>query len=298
MADWPLSGDGQYRKTYGAVIASDTNGTQTTNGTPAGTYGAWVQLTASTDFPAVGFWYGPVTNDALSDYAVDIGIGAASAEKTIVQKLFFNCAGAANVGGSQVYIPIAIPAGSRVSVRISTTLGTVATMTHILTIIGQGFRPSQTLSKCVTYNMPGTVLEGNSTGGIPSVTNYIDPGGTVSATKVFVRISDVASPATTTLQYPVSMALFCFTEFIADATQSSSRFLVDIGIGTSIGSPSDIVLSDIVVQQSATSDRYAVPYFGPVPLSLPAGATVQAGALCNIATVSRRNIGVIMYAFS
>ena len=63
---------------------------------------------------------------------------------------------------------------------------------------------------------------------------------------------------------------------------------------------SAIIIPDIVVSQEANSDRISQSYFGPVPLSIPVGETIQAGVCVNAAsaTVTIRELGVIMYAFS
>lgn len=296
--DWPINGDGQRTATY-AVNILVTNGIQISSGSAAGTYGSWLPMTAASDFDATGFFFSTVAFGAAADYSVDIGVGAAAAEKTIVQKLYFNSTGSANYGGNRVWIPIVIPAGTRISVRCSSSLvATSATMTCILTIVGQGFRPSRSLSSCITYNMPGTLLDGESTSGVPTSSNYCDSSA-ADLYGPFIDITAIASPATTTLIRPIQAAMFAFVPKTSDASAETARWLVNIAVGATEGTvASPYLIEDIVVQNNTADDRFNQPFFGPVPLSLPAGARVQANIKPSNSTVGRRELGVILYGFS
>jgi len=300
MADWPLSGDGQYFKTYGADILSTDGKLASSSNLGADLYGAWVELTTSAgiDSHASGFIYTAIQSGSGRNYLVDIGIGAPGFQITIVQKLYFNIQNSAHSGGIEVYVPIAIPAGTRVWVRISANNPTTVTLTQTLTTIGLGFRPSCTFSKCVTYNLPGTVLDGESAGGAGAPVNFADPGTVASGTKVFVDITNIAGAATT-LAYPISMALFTFVVKTADINTLLNRWYVDIGVGNTIGAPDYIAIPNIPLQGHGNTDRFQQAYFGPVPLSLPAGTKVQAGVcMAGTFTATRRELGIIMYGLS
>lgn len=304
MADWPLSGDGQYFKTYGMIL-STSNAVQSSGSGSQAVPGTWVEVTkiagVSTplEFEAAGFIYTAVANGGASvAQVVDIGIGATFITvTTIIQGIYLDFGGTSPRGGQQIHFPIGIAAGSKIWVRNVANTTSSVTVTHTITPYGFGFRPSRLLSKCTTYNMDGGVADAEVMFCQAIAVQYSDPGGASSATKVFTDITIITSAVP--LLYPIAAALFCIVPGTSDALEITARWFVDIGIGPVIGSPNAIVLSDIAVQGSNSNDRMSQSYFGPVPLSLPAGTVVQAG--CNISvaqTVLRRRLGIVMYAFS
>jgi len=230
---------------------------------------------------------------------MDIGVGPAAASvQAIVTQLYFNLSGSSQRGGHQVYIPIGIPAGSRIWIRMLKTPSAAGGVSHIITIIGRGFRASSPLSGCITYNaVSGPTPFVNSAGGNVGALTMLEPGGTVSGTKLFSIISNSVAP--TTLKAPMSMVMFSFAPTTVGASQPTGRWYLDIGIGAVAGTPDAIVIPNIIIDINATSDRHTQQFYGPVPLSLPAGTTVQ-GGVCSTLTSggSGRTLGVIMYAFS
>jgi len=300
MADWGLGGDGQRFVTYGALPALTAGTLAVSDATVVTNYGAWVELTTATGIAieASAFLYTAfLSTTASNDYMVDIGVGAPGAVQAIVSKLFFFFSGSNLRGGQQVYIPLGIPAGSRVWVRVLSRVLSGA-LTHTITVIGRGFRSPSPLSGCITYNVnSGSAPFVNSTGGSVVALTMLEPGGTVSGTELFSVISNSVAP--TTLKAPMSMALFSFSESVVGAAQPTGRWYLDIGIGAVAGTPDAIVIPNIIVDINATSDRFSQQFYGPVPLSLPAGTTVQ-GGVCSTLTSggSGRTLGVIMYGFS
>lgn len=317
MPDWGLGGDGQRFEAHGLNLgATSVDGELTiASATILGGYGAWVTIpvrditnaitSATTTFDAAGFIYTALSVSGMTEYAVDIGVGPADPPTTIVQRLYVGSYGVANGGGHSAYIPLAVPAGSKLWARICGGLANSGSVGHTITMCGQGWRGAGGLNKCVTYNMTGTVLNGTATNGIrPTTTNYSDPGdvagvySNVYLSAGWLGVSNVASPSTTVLQYPISMALFCFVTNTPDATMAAERWYVDIGIG-SLTAPTPII-ENIIVSVNSADDLYRQPFYGPVPLSLPAGTLVVARCITNIAdlTLTHRAVGVALYGFS
>jgi hypothetical protein len=111
----------QYAVNYGAVTA-DSGGTGIDPGATPGTYGAWVELTASS-VALRGFLFqvGTQRNAARSTYtyAIDIGVGAAGSEQAICEELPRWTYNGHNFLNPQIEGPfmIPIPAGTRIAVR-------------------------------------------------------------------------------------------------------------------------------------------------------------------------------------
>ncbi len=95
---------------------------------------AWTELVASTT--AVSNWVSltpglPTTNSPGTPWTFDIGVGAAGAERLVVENYRYNITSTELVRGSMVPFPVAIPAGQRLSVRYTTD---TTTATHTPTV--------------------------------------------------------------------------------------------------------------------------------------------------------------------
>lgn len=125
---WGVPSGGQIIS-VGEVTAS-SRGTQVDPGASAGTYGAWAQLTASTSaditalYPNMGHALA-VSSQAAQGY-FDIGVGAAASEIPIIENFPYGQDGANNVGsgGPGFWLPVNIPAGSRIAVRARINVNT------------------------------------------------------------------------------------------------------------------------------------------------------------------------------
>lgn len=117
---------------------TDTSGTWTTvtaTGPGSGTLSSWVEIDASTTADMYGMLIGlPTTRSSgqNSSAQIDIGVGAASSEVMVAERLSIGYGAGSPVptsvatngtiatltGGQTVFVPIFIPAGSRVSFRM------------------------------------------------------------------------------------------------------------------------------------------------------------------------------------
>lgn len=112
--------------TLGANTA-DSGGTQLDAGATANTFGAWVQLTASTANPikAMALRTGAINNAAATagQAVLQIGVGAAAAEQGLFEVAFNIGAVGSNFGPMPpVWFPVSIPAGVRVAARFMSTV--------------------------------------------------------------------------------------------------------------------------------------------------------------------------------
>ena len=111
---------------YGTVTAS-SRGTIVDPGAIASTKGSWSELVASapraTRALAMRISLGGNTAPALTLFRVDVGVGAAGSEQTIIGDLVFNSSSAAAVPPTPAVwpaIPVDVPPGARLAVRAST----------------------------------------------------------------------------------------------------------------------------------------------------------------------------------
>ena len=117
MASWPAVYDSGRWETSGAATAASDGATVTAGA--LNTKGSWAELAAATALAGDLLIVQPGACSAAADYLVDIGIGAAGSEQTIVSNLFIrgdssnDCVSTAMT----LPLPIAIPAGTRLAVR-------------------------------------------------------------------------------------------------------------------------------------------------------------------------------------
>ena len=108
--------------TYGATTAT-TRGISIDPGGTAWTYGAYIELASAITRPAKGIFIATSGQNnsvrTLYQWRLDVGIGGAGAETSIISELGMGCA----TGDSDIfpwvtpYIPIRIPAGTRVALK-------------------------------------------------------------------------------------------------------------------------------------------------------------------------------------
>lgn len=100
------------------------------------TKSAWTQLYSSVPFATQGVLLNIRGADFGTRYLVDIGIGGAGSERVIIPDLFLWSNN--STPGMGIYIPIRIPAGSRVSARVAmNTLAGSATVGVQLLLVGE-----------------------------------------------------------------------------------------------------------------------------------------------------------------
>jgi hypothetical protein len=127
------------------------------------TYNAtWTQLVASTAFDAVGFMLrlntATAVSGARSDYIVQLGIGTAGSEQVVMT---------APIGfraiGTQISLPLFIPAGSRIAVRHKGFV-TVKALAYTFDYYGSQNRDMSGLpQKWVAYGLTDTASQSSGT---------------------------------------------------------------------------------------------------------------------------------------
>jgi hypothetical protein len=109
---------------YGFLTAS-SQGTAVTASATANAKGSYAQLTAATSYDLMGFALGFDTQGAAPTNAymfVDIAVGPAGSEQVICSNIPI-MSGSANPLTNTEFIPIQIPAGTRIAARASSSTG-------------------------------------------------------------------------------------------------------------------------------------------------------------------------------
>jgi hypothetical protein len=137
---WPLIQGYQYDTLGVSTVTS--RGTLVTAGTPASTKGSYSEIVAATTFAAQGIWVVINRGSASAAVLVDIAVGAAASEQVIISDIYVRPRGSGLFNSCPLYLPLAIPEGSRISARSqSSTAATTVDVSVILVRGGRGFCP-------------------------------------------------------------------------------------------------------------------------------------------------------------
>jgi hypothetical protein len=271
MATWAAYPDGGYtvsglsQANEDAVTATNITANATANqkGTTP------TQLYGSTPFAAAGLYVRMPSIGASGQHMFDIMVGPSLAEQVIIPNIY-RYAPAATAGGLQWYFPIAIPEGTRISVRSQASTGG-ATTSMTVGIQSAGFSAGpprsrvQAIGAVTTNATRGTLVPLDTTAGALGTWQALcsDAGG--------------ATPDLTTA--PIEELMLDF-QIIGLAV--NARRLVDIGIGPN-GSV-QLLIQNIPLVDHANPDLLLNPFIGPFPCSLPAGTQLNVRQRCNITT--------------
>lgn len=236
----------------GTVAANSTGPVLVSSGTSF-VKGAWLQLSASlTQDASWMMFFIETLNSSGSNYAVDIGVGAAASEVVIVSNLYF----AGQTSGSVRYMfPLTIPAGTRVAARVAGNGSPGGGCTVGFTVFSDSYQSAGCGSAIDTYGFNSATILGTS----------VDPGGTANTKGVYSQITSST----------VADIAGIFVTFDAQNTSSgssnASTSLIDIAVG---GAGSEIVivpniLLSVFAGGSATQFGAAMPY---MPIQIPAGS--------------------------
>lgn len=258
-------------RTYGQQTGTSKGVAISGPGT-ANTYSAWTQIAASTDIDAVGFWLNGTTDfqtsgSANSRMLVDVAIGASSSELAVVSSIMAHHT--ADGLSWSVWVPVKIPAGSRVSVRME--LDTTATTQDYFTVtlVGYSMDGFPGFGACDTM--------GDNTGS--------SRGTTVTAGSANTKGSWSQIVASTAHDYRELLVA-------ADHFSNQGRGLLDIGVG---GSGSEVVLIPDLHVNFGQQNQAGKGQYWNLPVSIPAGTRLAARTQCDQASATA---DVILYGLS
>lgn len=271
--DWPAGVEGHRIAAY--TPGASSSPPALTAGTPAHTKGAYATLIASTPFDAEGIFFNPGGGGANLKLLLDLAIGAAGSEQVIVPDILWHT-GASDTGGSAwIYIPIAIPAGTRLAARCqSQTAG--AQVTAGIYVVGAGWLQGAPLGVVDAYGVDAAATNGTR----------IDPGATANTKGAYTQIV-----ASTTRHYRYLLVGIGYRLATLAADQN---WLLDVAIGAAAAE--QVIIPDLFWRGTAVTDSFPGPQvYGPFPVDIPAGTRLAARAQSSNNTAGQREFDVALY---
>ena len=276
--DWTFT-EGQVWDTVGADT-STTQATSIPDSNTAHVKGSWTELTSSLPRTCAGFWLNFVNNVAGDDQTMlDIGVGASGSEQVILANAYIKSNGADI--GEYVYIPLTIPAGTRIAARCQTRQALSSSDPWCEIIFeAKGFLCDQGLSTSETFG----ATTSNTTGVV------IDTGATPHVKGAWVQLTSGLARDARALVLCVAMDM--------DNSTLTTRWLIDIAVGAS-GSE-QIILANILFSLDGSGVGLMRPgFYGPIPVEIKAGTRIAARGQAT-ATISQtqRSFQVVGIAFA
>lgn len=275
MADFPTTLLGA--KIFDVSDATTTNGITITASATPNTKGSWTEITSSLAEDADGIILNVLVNqNGGEDYLMDIAVGAAGAEKVIIPDLLM-CVGSsiAYRGRCDAYIPIPIPAGTRISARCQSSFasGTAQVALHFTR---GGFFADSRLRKMVAFGTDASDSGGTS----------VDPGATANTKGAWTQI------ISTTDIHPARQVLVALGNN-QDSVRANATWLIDVAIGAS--GAEKVIIPNLLANSGSSGDQVRPSFHGPFPISLPSGIRLSARSQCSINTAGDRLLDVAVY---
>jgi hypothetical protein len=211
LADWSLA-SGFRAESFGTATGTP-GGTNVVSNATAHVKGSWVQLDAATAFEAAALqlYINVHFQDTL--HLLDVGVGGAGSEQVILSNLLI----AQSVGvQTGVLIPINIPAGSRIAVRLQDNFGGSDVWASGMLLAG-GFISNTPFNTITTYGASTATSKGT----------VADAGATANTKGTWAQITASTTTAIKALMVAATRATQG-TSVAADYAQ-----LMDIGVGAS-----------------------------------------------------------------
>ncbi|WP_433329975.1 hypothetical protein [Spirillospora sp. CA-294931] len=274
MPDWPLSG-GSGTETGGITVAAST-GAAVAAAATTNTKGAWVELIAATARDAVGLLVNAGRgHTATADFLVDLAVGAAGAEQVLVPNLTAGN-GTNLLGPGAVFIPIAVPAGTRISARCQSTVASAISRLQVIAVYGT-WSSSVPHGVCTAY--------GANTADSGGVT--VDPGAVANTKGAWSQI--VASTSR-----PCRAVIIGIGNQANSARSVNTDWLLDIALGGAGAETS--IISDLHIECSTVDDIATPQWVGSLPIDIPAGTRLAARSQASAVTdANDRLFDVIIY---
>lgn len=253
--------------TLGDDIASSAGFTLALPGA-SNTFTGWSELAASTPWEAYGFWLQVSANlDSAGHGAgpvlIDIGIGGSGSEVAIIESLIV--VNSTDGSSTNFFIPLRIPAGSRISVQQEIGNSSTNDMIYVMQLLSASFDGHPAFGSSFTFG----ANRGTSRGTVVT-------SGTAGAKGSWAEL-------TSSLAYDTRELMFVVTN------HNGLRGLLDVGIGAG---GSEVVLLPDLHQVGTTGGTEGI---WRVPVSLPAGTRIAARHQNEQST---RTLDMVGYGFS
>lgn len=236
--------------TSAGEVAGSSAGTVVTCGAGAGgVYGSYAQLVASTDYDSFGLIVWSAANLSYSQY--QIAVGGAGSEVNIA-----HIPGAGSIGaGIAMFVPVFVPAGSRLSARTASASSSQSTWISCSLIRANSNVPLASYGRLLGYS--GT-----------SVPPIVDCGAAANTKGAYTQI--VASTTNDAKGFSMLVAA-------NQLNANDQDYLLDLAVGAAASER--IILNNSYWRGAAYREIAAV--IGPIWTPIPAGSRIAARGQCN-----------------
>lgn len=233
-------------------------------------------IVASAAFDADGFFVRVLGSTTVADGLIDIAFGAASSEVVVVSNLCFNTGNGFQTM-AEVYIPLPVPAGTRVSMRMQSTDGSNGGCNGSITLVRGGIYEKMRLNRATTYGANTA-----DSGGVS-----VDPGGSANTFGNWIQI-DAA------IANPIKHAIMCIGGQ-NNGARTDAEHQFELGTGAN---PNEVtVIPNLYVRQISTYDALFPSWFGAQVEPIPAGTRLVARQAASITDATDRLADVVVIGF-
>jgi len=224
----------------------------------SGAFGPWTQLIASVDYDAVGVFLCIRPSGQYWNY--ELGVGASGSETSIGA-----CAALAGTSGeAMLFVPVFVPAGSRLAIRGATPSSYSAD------------------SRAIAYPVRSQSRHGLSRH-FRGTLNAMDAGATANTKSAYTQI--IASTARDARGY----SLFFGTP---SSQTSNQNYLIDLAVGAAASE--EIILPNLG-NISRSYDYFGAPgHVGPIWTPIPASSRIAMRMQCDSAVATERKLMACM----
>ena len=256
-----------------AVVAATSGGVVINPDDTAHTKGGYVEFIAATAFNASGLLVSFLKNvTTVGNHLMDIAVGAAASEQIIVADLLFQRQ--TSNAHSSILIPVAIPAGVRISAREQCSSASETSSEFTMHIIAADADENFGMQRCVTYG-----ADTSDTGGL-----NIDPGAVGNTKGSYVEVTSATTAAIKWLIVAIGNK--------KNAGVTDCRWLMDIAIGAAASE--QIIIPDLSLGTDSAADLF-YPLFLGLPVDIPLGSRIAVRAQCSITDATDRLFDIILY---
>jgi hypothetical protein len=240
------AGSGAYKMTVSSSASANVKG-------------GWTTISASCPFDASAILL--TVNINSPAFLIDIGVGAGSIQVLVPNISVF----VSPIGpfAQSVVLPVGIPAGTAVSIRIQASTGSQS-LNFKLHFLAASFLGLSSLQTAVDY--------GANTAS--SIGTKIISNVTTTAKGAWVQLTASAT-------HDIRGVLFCFSQFDINYYD----FNVDLGVGAN-GSEQAVISDLYIASTTGGSNNTITPSFLYLPIVIPAGSRITARCKCSTGSAS------------
>ena len=231
-----------------------------------------VEITAATVYDRCGLWITMTGREASDTRVATLGIGAAAAERPLME-IYLTFSNVALTPGLSFFAPVRVPAGSRLAAKSSAASSSIDIHLNGLALGGAA-------------NMGSDFVESAGVSGDGGTD--VNAGASANTKGAWAEMS-----ASTVYRWGAIMVIIGNN---ANAAMSTGDFRLDIGVGAA-GSE-QVIHGDFIFTEELTYDRLNNLVFGPFPCDIPIGSRIAVRVQSTLTDATDRIIDAIVLGFA